>query len=304
MELHDKVELNIKELDDLHYQYDRFIFLEGINGVIPELHIWLIVREDDIGFDTLTIEFKSDVLSFSTKGFIYERQKLEERVVQLKVYLMSKDMVYKQLPASYKSVDKAIKALNTDFGEDDKIPKSRPEFPCNQMMEQSSEYLTKLYLCLRPNFAFYYGWDQMVHGVYMESTSPDVVISDGDGVNIKDGSISAKYNPLEEMDMNTADITTASVTMTNYHRVGSVESSNAYNNYVSNRSLLNRHNEMLQLSTLNFGLIKTGDLVEIPVTRTLKKKYRAVFRTLEFINHQWSSTITCRIINEDGKMTK
>lgn len=296
MDLSNNVDFSIAQFDEKHYIYGNINMFEGINGVIPGLEIETNSFNDDVSDDEVDVKLTvGGEVKINTKGFIYERYQDADAGLKAKIHLVPKDLIYVRRSVSYDDLDSIVSDLWK--GKKESIP-SGGQMKANQMMRMNSDFLTDAILCLKSNFAFAYEMNNTLRGIDLSKTSPDVTIEIGDEYTIIDKGINAKYNPLEDTEIKANDLTGCGVVVSNLARFVMSEATNYYNNYASNRALFNRHNETIQISYLNYGAIRIGDLVEVAVTPNLKKKYRCVFTWIKYVNRQYHVISTLSLINE------
>lgn len=296
MDLKNNVKFEIDIFEAKHYPYQEFIILEGINGVLPELRVMTTSFNDDVDFEDCEVKLIiKDAVKFTAKGFIYKREQIRNQGVRISILLLPKDVIWKQRSSSYDNLDDIISDIWTLAKEN--IP-SGPQMKANQMMMQNHAFLTNALLCLKQDFGFAYELNSNLRGIDMSKWSTDVRVEYESEYEIVSQEIDAHFNPLQDMEVQSTDLTGAGTVVTNVVRYQRSEATTPYHNFAYNRALLNRYNEKLELGYFEYGKVRIGDVVEINLSQTFVQKYRAVFTQIKYVNHELKCITTLKRINE------
>lgn len=297
MDISNNISLTIDEFENSQYSYTKFIFFEGIGGVIPELRITIDGFSDESTKDELSIKLIVDgEVKIDNKGFVYKRSVSDNKLIELSMYLVPKDFVYDIKSASYESTDEIISSLWT--GSKSNIP-SGGSLVCNQCLVPNSNFLTRALLTLQDNFNFCYEMSSNnLLGIDMSDHTPDVEIKSTDEYSIESRLIKAEFNPLESIEPNSEEITAIGVSTINTDRYSDLDGLNYYLNYAKNRAIQLRYNQELNIHYFNYGNIKIGDIIKISLSSSLDDIYRAMFTRIEWINRTYKVITTIMKVNE------
>lgn len=296
MNVSNNFELTLSNLDGKEIAIDKFLIIEGIGGMLPEMHVTVAIFDDQADGEELDVTLiLNGSQKLSTKAFIFSRKVVNNTKLDLKMYLCPKDFVYTQLPATYESIDDAISALWT--GKKENI-KPGGKFLVNQMSRSNSKFLTDCLLSIQENFNFCYEMTGTLNGIDMSDHAPDINLDDTDEYHILGKELGAEYNPLQDLEITNEGILATGVVSSNVDHYCDQDALSYYNNISMNKALQFRHNESQNIQYFNYGSIRIGDIIELRLNSTKKDKYRAFFTQIKWINKELSVITQVSKINE------